>query len=889
MTQSKKLLLIDGNSVAFRAFFAMHQQLESFVSPDGLHTNAIYAFNNMLDIILKEVQPDYALAAFDAGRTTFRTAQYADYKGGRSKTPEELSEQFPYLQELLKDRGITPYQLSNYEADDIIGTLAREADEQAWDTSIVTGDRDLTQLTSDHTTVVITVKGVTQLEKYTPQHVEDKMGIKPSQIIDLKGLMGDTSDNYPGVTKVGPKTALKLLDEYGSIENLYDHVDEMKKSKLKEHLIEDKNQAFLSKKLATIDRHAPLTLGLADIPYTGDHLEELAEFYRKLNFKSFLNKLQPAAGDDGANPFAGQLHEYTELTAANLAAALKPTAPQAFEIEMLDDNYHTSPIVGFVLGTPGHWYVSSQPELLQTDAMHAWLADESRRKYVFDGKRNYVAANRMGGHLQGLEFDLLLASYLLDVNNNSNDLGEIAHSYGDMDVQTDAEVYGTGAHRSMPEDANVFYQHLTQKAAAIYQLEPDLYQKLKDHEQDQLFRDMEMPLSVVLAEMEIAGITVDAERLKKMGAEFQQTLKVLEEKIYNEAGEKFNINSPKQLGVILFEKMNMPVIKKTKTGYSTSVDVLEKLKSYSPIIDDILNYRQIAKIQSTYVEGLLKSILPDHKVHTRYLQTLTQTGRLSSVDPNLQNIPIRLPEGRKIRQAFVPRQDGWEIFSSDYSQIELRVLASISGDTNMQEAFKEGRDIHANTAMKIFGLDDPSQVTPNMRRQAKATNFGIVYGISDYGLSQNIGISRPEAKRFIAAYFEQYPQVKEYTEKSVQIAREQGYVETLFHRRRYLPGIHSKNFNVRSFAERTAMNTPIQGSAADIIKVAMINMQQALRAEGLQATMLLQVHDELIFEAPSAEIETLKKLVPKVMDSAVKLAVPLKVESAYGPTWFAAK
>lgn len=471
----------------------------------------------------------------------------------------------------------------------------------------------------------------------------------------------------------------------------------------------------------------------------------------------------------------------------------------------------------------------------------------------------------------------------------STDIEGIAAHYGYNDIQSDETVYGKGAKKGLPEEEELFFAHLARKVAAINALTPKLSQELADKNQEDLFRKMELPLSIILAEMEISGIKVDATRLQEMKGEFSARLREIEQKIYEEAGEEFNLNSPKQLGVILFEKMGLPVIKKTKTGYSTAVDVLEQLREQAPIVEDILTYRQIAKIQSTYVEGLLKVIQSDGKVHTRYVQTLTQTGRLSSVDPNLQNIPIRLDEGRKIRQAFVPREKDWLIYSSDYSQIELRVLAHISNDEHLKAAFLEGQDIHASTAMRVFGIEKAEDVTPNMRRQAKAVNFGIVYGISDYGLSQNLGISRKAAQQYIDTYFEKYPGVKEYMERIVREAKDQGYVETLYHRRRYLPDINSRNYNIRSFAERTAINTPIQGSAADILKIAMIELDKRLKETGLQATMLLQVHDELVFEVPEKELESLDKLVKKVMEQAVSLHVPLITDSSWGKTWYEAK
>ncbi|VDG31319.1 DNA polymerase I [Lactobacillus sp.] [Lactiplantibacillus mudanjiangensis] len=881
---AKKLLLIDGNSVAFRAFFALHNQLDRFVNADGLHTNAIYGFNTMLDHMIKAVKPTDMLVAFDAGKTTFRTAMFDDYKGGRAKTPGEFGEQMPYIKKLLDAYGIQHYELKDYEADDIIGTLAKQADEAGYTTTIVTGDRDLTQLTTDRTTVAVTVKGVSEVERYTPEHVQEKLGITPTQIIDMKGLTGDTSDNYPGVTKVGEKTALKLLKEYGSIEGVYENIDGMKKSKMKEHLIEDHELATRAKVLATIKRDAPIKVGLADLPYEGPNVETLAEFYQEMDFQSFLKKLNVGPAEP-ATPI-----DYTVLTKDNLAELDQFKTAVEFYLEMPTANYHVSAFAGFAIGHDGHWYISRNMDLLQEPALKDLLASTTVQKNVFDMKRTIVGLHRLGLEFHAVDFDLLLVSYLLDTNDNSNDLGNLAEQHGYMDLPTDETIYGKGVKRAIPDDDTVFFSHLARKLAAIAALQPTLLKELDKNEQTPLYHDIEKPMALVLAQMEMAGIKVDASRLQAMGSQFKERLSEIEQTIYQEAGHEFNINSPKQLGQILFEEMKLPVIKKTKTGYSTAVDVLEKLAPEAPIVANILQYRQISKIQSTYVEGLLDAIhSTDQKVHTRYLQTLTQTGRLSSVDPNLQNIPVRLEEGRRIRQAFVPSHDDWQIFSSDYSQIELRVLAHITHDENLQAAFKEGDDIHTATAMRIFNLASPEDVTPNIRRQAKAVNFGIVYGISDYGLSQNIGITRKQAKQFIDAYFQEYPGVKQYMTDIVKQARDQGYVETISHRRRYLPDINARGFNQRSFAERTAMNTPIQGSAADIIKIAMIQMQQALKDAGLKATMLLQVHDELIFEAPASEIPTLEKLVPSVMDSAIELEVPLKVESHFGNTWYDAK
>lgn len=880
---AKQLLLIDGNSIVFRAFFAMHNQIDKFTNKDGLHTAAIYGFKLMLDHVLANFHPDAALVAFDAGKVTFRTKMYGDYKGGRSKTPEELTEQLPYVRELVKDSGLHSYELKGYEADDIIGTLAKEGDDAGYETLIVTGDRDLTQLASEHTTVAVTHKGVTDTEHYTPEHVQEKLRITPAQIIDMKALMGDTSDNYPGVTKIGEKTAIKLVKQFGSVEGIYENIDKLKKSKMKEHLVEEEKIARQCKTLATILRDAPVEIKLADLEYKGPQTEKLIDFYQKMDFQSFLKKM--AVSPDDQDTETAPI-EYTELTADNLDLVAKLGDRGSFYLEMPDPNYHTSPFAGFALGNDKQWLVSRDPELLKIPELKNWLTDSKIKKDVFNAKAQIVGLNRLGIALDGIDFDLLLASYLLNTNDNSNDLGKLAHEHGYDDVQTDEEVYGKGAKRTIPDD-QLFFQHLANKARAIEQLRPQLFEQLKKNEQLPLYTDIELPLTHVLAKMEITGVHVNAQTLKNMGSKLTERLTEIEEQIYQEAGEEFNINSTKQLGKILFEKLKLPVIKKTKTGYSTAVDVLEKLAPQAPIVENILQYRQISKLQSTYIKGLLKVIhSSDQKIHTRYLQTLTQTGRLSSVDPNLQNIPVRLPEGRLIRQAFVPSHEGWQIFSSDYSQVELRVLAHITGDHNLQEDFKNGEDIHASTARRIFHLKPDQEIDRNMRRRAKAVNFGIVYGISDYGLAQRIHVSRSQAHEFIQNYFKEFPKVKDYIHNTIEFARQNGYVETITHRRRYLPDINAKSFSRRSFAERTAMNTPIQGSAADIIKIAMIKMQDELEKRQLKAKMLLQIHDELVFEAPKEEIPVLSKLVPDVMDSAVKLSVPLKVDSKYGDTWY---
>ncbi len=617
-------------------------------------------------------------------------------------------------------------------------------------------------------------------------------------------------------------------------------------------------------------------------------IKKLRQFYEQMNFRKFLGELNASGeGQDGAEV---EKVKYTELDQSNAKKiSVKENDTVSFYLGMLGDNYHLADFVGFALKINEQVYVSRDVSLLQENNLKHLLEDAEINKNVFDLKRTTVGLNRIDVHAHGLNYDMLLASYLINNENNSNDVGEVCHLYGDYSVKTDLEVYGKGKSEHVPSDDKVLYNHLASKVVAIEKLKPLLLKKLKEHEQDDLFENIEIPTARVLSTMEISGIKVEASTLIQLQNEFAVRLKELEDKIYQQAGERFNLNSPKQLGHILFDKLGLPPLKKTKTGYSTSVEVLNQLRNQSPIVGEILDYRQIAKIQSTYVKGLLDVIQPDGRVHTRYLQTLTATGRLSSVDPNLQNIPTRTDEGKQIRKAFVPTEKDGYILSCDYSQIELRVLSQISGDEHMQEAFNTGYDIHSHTAMKIFHLDSPKDVTSLMRRRAKTVNFGIVYGISDYGLSKRLNISRKQAKEFIAEYFTQYPQVKDYMDKAVQVARDKGYAETIMHRRRYLPDIHSKNHNVRAFAERTAINSPIQGSAADIIKIAMINMQKKLDELHLKTKMVIQVHDELIFDVPKDELETVKKIVPEVMQSAVKLDVPLVADTGWGHNWYDAK
>ncbi|MFD2046293.1 DNA polymerase I [Ornithinibacillus salinisoli] len=877
---SNKLVLIDGNSIIYRAFFA----LPLLNNDKGVYTNAVYGFTTMLLRILEEQKPTHMLVAFDAGKTTFRHSTYKEYKGGRQKTPPELSEQFPLVKELLDQFNIKHYQLDQYEADDIIGTLSKHGNEKKWDVSVISGDKDLLQLVSDSVTVNVTKKGISDVEAYTPSYMLEKMEIKPEQIIDLKALMGDSSDNIPGVPGVGEKTATKLLKQFHTLEEVYNHVDDVTGKKLKENLINHKDDAFMSKELATINRDSPIEVTLDDLTYTGFQPHDVSVIFKDLGFQSLLERI----GEEGSVEESSEELGEIEFKIIDTVTEDIFTGEDALVIEMLSDSYHKSPIEGIGLVNEQESYFIPTEVAINSEVFKTWAEDFSKKKSVFDAKKTLVGFLKHNIHLKGITFDMLLASYLLNPSENNHDIPAIGHRMGKKAILFDEEVYGKGAKIKVPEQP-ILADHVVRKATLLADLKIEMEEQLNENEQSALLKELEMPLALILGEVEHYGVQVDINRLEAMGTELRSRLDEIEKSIYEIAGETFNLNSPKQLGPILFEKLKLPVIKKTKTGYSTAADVLEQLENEHEIIPKILLYRQLGKLQSTYIEGLLKVVdKKTSKIHTRFNQALTQTGRLSSIDPNLQNIPIRLEEGRKIRQAFVPSKDDWIMFAADYSQIELRVLAHIANDEKLISAFKNDLDIHTQTAMDVFHVQK-DEVTGNMRRQAKAVNFGIVYGISDYGLSQNLGITRKEAKQFIERYFESYPGVKQYMDDVVQEAKHKGYVTTLMNRRRYLPDITSRNFNLRSFAERTAMNTPIQGSAADIIKKAMIDLHEKLLDENLQSRILLQVHDELILEAPKEELESLKEIVPAMMENTVELNVPLKVDFAFGSSWFDAK
>lgn len=883
----EKFILIDGNSIIYRAFFAMPPLTNS----KGLHTNAVYGFTTMLLRLLEEHKPTHVMVAFDAGKVTFRHEGYQEYKGGREKTPPELSEQFPLLKELLQGLGIAQFELAGFEADDIIGTLTKRADEAGRQVLVVSGDKDMLQLASEHVHIGLTRKGVTEIELYDPAQIKERYGLTPLQIIDLKGLMGDASDNIPGIPGVGEKTALKLLHQFGSVEEVLNGTGELK-GKMKEKIEAHAEDARMSKQLATIHREVPLEQTWDDMQFAGLKEEQAGPALAKLEFKSLLERLSfsGSAGSAAEAVPAAEVESTiaTEDTIGELFDSLESI--DVLHVETHGDNPHQAKLIGVAIGS-GETYVFLSPEVLNAEAaarVREWLGNPDKPKRGYDLHRVDLALHAHGLEFAGASFDVQLAAYLLDPTESNQTISGLTSKYGLPSLAEDDTVMGKGARYKVP-DVEILGDFLCRKAAAVAAIIPLQEQALENDEMNALFHELEMPLSRILADMEKQGIKANTADLQALGREFEEQISRLMAEIYRLSGTEFNLNSPKQLGEILFDKLGLPVVKKTKTGYSTDAEVLEKLAPYHDVVQLILQYRQLAKLQSTYVEGLLKEISErDGKVHTYYRQTIAATGRLSSQFPNLQNIPIRMEEGRKIRKVFVPSEPGWSILAADYSQIELRVLAHISDDERLKEAFVHDMDIHTKTASDVFGVK-AEEVDSDMRRSAKAVNFGIVYGISDYGLSQNLNITRKEAAQFIDQYFEVFQGVRRYMDDIVKEARQDGFVKTLLERRRYLPEINASNFNLRSFAERTAMNTPIQGTAADIIKLAMVQMDEALRERQLKSRMLLQVHDELVFEVPADELELMKELVPSVMEKALELSVPLKAEVSFGENWYEAK
>lgn len=878
----KKLILIDGNSLLYRAFYATAYSGTLMRSTKGVTTNALYSFTRMMMSLIQANEFSHILVAFDAGKKTFRHEQYPEYKGGRKPTPPELHEQMPLARKLLEVLNVKHYELEGYEADDIIGTMAKKAIDAGFElVEIYSGDRDLLQLVDEKVHVKLTVKGLSEVEENTIASLKAKYGLTPRQIVDLKGLMGDSSDNIPGIPGVGEKTALQLLSTYGSVENLIARVDDLK-GKLYERVRDNQNLALLSKELATINRNAPLTLTLDDTEYLPYDENLVLDFFNEYDFHSLITQYQIK---EKVQSLENEVFNYRILIHEDeVKDYLVPNAYVV--IEVFGQNYHKGEVLGMALSSPkGNVFVPFS--LMKTKLVQDYLKTPEIKKYTFDYKRAYVALKYQGIDFNGVDFDLLTAAYILNPKISSPDFRVIAANFNEHQVNYDHEIYGKNTRYALPIEA-IYAEHTVKKAYTLRKLHSLVIKQLEDNEQLPIYQDIELPLSKVLGEMEYAGIKLDLATLAELSEELKDKIVKLEIEIYDLAGRTFNISSPKQLGEILFDELKLPTVKKTKTGYSTDIEVLQKLVGQHPIIEKIMEYRTYTKLNSTYVEGLKDFVYPDGKLHTIFNQTLTQTGRLSSIEPNIQNIPIRTELGREVRKAFVPSTSENFIVSADYSQIELRILAHLAQVERLIEAFQHNLDIHTKTAMDVFGLAR-DQVTPDERRKAKAVNFGIIYGMSAFGLSENLHISPKEAQQFIDQYYQTYPGIKSYMEQVVKNAKEKGYVETIFKRRRYIEELKSSNYNVRSFGERTAMNAPIQGSAADIIKIAMINVQKRMEQAGLRSKMLIQVHDELVFEVVPEELETMLELIQTEMEGAEKLLVPLKVEINYGKNWYEAK
>lgn len=862
----EELILIDGNSLLFKAFYATSYTGNYMVNRNGIPTNGVYGFARMVEKIIS-TNPKYVIVAFDYGKKTFRNELLDTYKATRKETPQELVPQFALAREYLTAHNITWYEIEGYEGDDIIGTLVDFGEKNNLKVSVYTGDKDANQLISSQTTIYRTVKGVTELDIYNEQTLLDKYGLKPDQFRDFLGLMGDSSDNIPGIKGVGEKTALKLLHQYGTIEGLQEHQDEIK-GKMGEKIRAGMEDALMSKKVATILRDIPIDVDLEKATYQGYDYETLKSFYEKYDMNSLIKSMTIEAAPK------------KELKLEIVDHMPEITKDSAVYPSIYDTNYHRSIILGYGIYNDEQAYFISYENALKDELFLAYLKDENKKKYGYDIKSAVIGSRWNGIEINGYTFDLSLASYVLEPAIKE-ELKYVCTHFDYEGVQYDEEVFGKGAKKHIPED-DILASHIVSKAKAIYELKDVVTKELKDKNQYELYENIELPVTRILGEMEFAGTEIDLDVLKEMDTAFDETIEKLANDIYRISGTTFNISSPKQLGQVLFEDLGLKGGKKTKTGYSTSQDVLEKIIDAHPVVPLVLEYRMLTKLSSTYLKGLQEQVFPDNKIHTIYKQTLTHTGRLSSVDPNLQNIPVRSEEGKLIRKAFVSH-NGY-LVSFDYSQIELRILAHMAHVTNLIDAFNQGKDIHRHTAALVFGVKD-EEVTPQMRSQAKAVNFGIIYGMSEFRLSKDIGMSISEARDFINKYFETYPEVKTYMDEVVETCKKQGYVSTLLNRKRYIPTINDKNFMVRQQAQRYAMNTPIQGTGADILKLAMIEVDKALKEKNLKSQMILQVHDELIFDVFEDELEEVMSLVKEKMKNCIKMDVPLIVEGNYAKNW----
>ena len=878
------LIIIDGNSIINRAFYALPDMSNS----DGLKTNAIFGFVRMMFKIIEDYQPTHMSVAFDKKAPTFRHKQYADYKAGRKKMPDELGQQLEPLKELLDKFNINRLELAGYEADDIIGTVAKLGEENNFKVYIVTGDKDAIQLASHKTTTLITKKGVGEVEEYNYDSVVERYEMTPTQFIDLKGLMGDKSDNIPGVPGVGEKTGIKLLKQYSTIENLIEHTDELKGS-IKKKIEENKELALMSKELATIITNVPLDIKLEDLEYGDYNKDDVIEKFKEFGFTSLISKLLEMDGGETSIKEEVNLKVQHLDNVEDFIEKAKENKKVIIDVIGREGNILDKKVINVFLSLDGEEiYYINEDELSKIESL---LSDSEIKKHGYDLKEDYILLKPYEIELNVMDFDITIAEYLIDSKSSTSyECSAIAMKYLTRKIKSKEDLLGKGAKAKKFDEIDfdelsAYTADIINTIACVY---PKMEEKLKETEMDGLFYHVEMPLVEVLGSMEYIGMKVDKDQLNELKEKFTTIINELENEIFKLAGEPFNINSPKQLGVILFEKLGLPVIKKTKTGYSTNAEVLEKLRDKHEIIDKITDYRQIVKLNSTYVEGLLKIINPKTgRIHSSFNQTITTTGRISSTEPNMQNIPVKTEMGRDIRKVFVA-DDNCKLVDADYSQVELRVLAHMSGDENMIDAFKHGEDIHSKTASQIFDVDI-KDVTSKQRIEAKAINFGIIYGKTDFGLSQDLNIPVATAKAYIDSYFNKYPKIKEFMDEAVESATETGYATTILNRRRYIPEIKASNFIVRNQGKRFAMNAPIQGSAADIIKVAMVNVYNKLKENNMKSKLILQVHDELIVEAVDEELEMAEKIVREEMENAQSMDVKLDVDLNTGDSWYETK
>ena len=874
-----RLLIIDSNSLMNRAFYAN----PDFITSRGQHTGAVYGFINMLMKIKGDLNPDYMVAAFDRKAPTFRHLEYEEYKAGRKRMPEELAEQFPIIKEVLEHMAVDILEIDGFEADDIIGTLSLKAENEGDEVYVLSGDRDTLQLASDKTKVIITKKGVSVVETYDKEKFIEEFGITPTQFIDVKGLMGDASDNIKGVPGIGEKTAYKLIKEYGSVEGVLSNVENITMKKVRENLIDFSADAVFSKKLATIIRDVDIEMDMDHLRSSAAYNEnELRRLFSELEFKSLLAKLEstmPEVQEEAAVEVENYLvvEKPEELKEALKAFKENLNAEEAmcslyFKI-LHDPKLSKREMEWLILSTENHSVLIRMDQVFRDEPalkeLSSILEDEKIRKISYDIKDGYTIFRKNKIDIKNVVFDVNLAAYLIDPAD-----GKL--SLRDLTLKTLSQA-------KVPEGS----QGEVYLARKLFDLYEEFALEIENTGLHELFYEVEFPLTYILSDMEIEGFHVNEELLDEYTVKFKKDIEDLEKEIYELAGETFNINSPKQLGTVLFEKLALPIIKKTKTGYSTNVDVLEALKDKHPVVDKVMQYRTVTKIYSTYIVGLKAAIDEDGRIHSTFNQTLATTGRLSSTEPNLQNIPIKHEMGREIRKAFIPHDEDSVLLSCDYSQIELRVLADIAGDENMIAAYRDHIDIHTKTASEVFNVP-LDEVTKAMRSNAKAVNFGIVYGISDYSLAGDLGITKKEAKEYMDIYFARYPKVKEYLDNIVYEAKEKGYVRTIMNRRRYIPEIREKNKMVQAAGIRLAMNSPIQGSAADIIKIAMVKVYKALKKNNLKSSLILQVHDELILNTKKEELEEVRTLVKREMENAVALKVKLEAEESIGNTWFEA-